>query len=785
MIGALTIAAALVLAAPPSPPLLEAPAWMEDPSGALGYREVAALPQGRLRPLRRPTSAGFGLAPRWIRAELYNPGSAPAEGVLAFEFPLVETLDLWLSDDRDGWEHFAGGLELPPADRALSFEGAAHVRRVVLGPGERRTAVLRVWTRGAGFLGLGLYDPPAFERRGLILELSGMGVGGLLVLLVLNARFARRRRRWADVLAWFFLALQTVHVAVASGLVSTLAAVPPGPLASLKAVSAGLSTAAGLGFLRVFLGTAGRRPLLAQALRAGSWSAILAVAMVPVAVVAGSVAVSVAAIIAMAVAGVATVEALLSGHRPARLFLPGLLLFSASSGWYTLSLLTVLPPAPAVVLVEILGAAVTGAFITFAMAQQEESEEGARKERLEALVAERTAGLRQAMGALQAEAAERRGAEEELRRAQKLEAVGRLAAGVAHDFNNLLSAVSTNVGLALEGLPPAHPDREPLEEAIGAVQRAAGLTRQLLAFTRRQVAAPRPVSVDELVQGMARLLGRMVGEDAQLVLDLHGGLPPVQADHGQLEQVLLNLVLNARDAVAPGGRIEIQTGSVDRSPGGGRAVRIRVRDDGAGMDTQTRARIFEPFFSTKPEGRGTGLGLATVYGIVQQHQGTVAVHSEPGMGSTFEIVLPALPQGTPLPVPAAQAPTLPRGNETVLVVEDTDPVRDAARAALRRLGYDVLTAAGGAEALALLEQHAGPVHLLLTDVRMPGMSGPEVAQRVRASRPGIRVLYMTGYGGDALAGTLVDPRDIVEKPFTLDGLGRRVREALGVPPARA
>jgi signal transduction histidine kinase/CheY-like chemotaxis protein len=784
MIGALTIAAALALAAPASPPLLEGPAWMEDPSGSLGYREVAALSQGRLRPLRGPTSAGFGLAPRWIRAELSNPGSAPAEVLLAFEFPLVETLDLWLSDGRDGWEHFAGGLALPRAQRALSFEGAAHVRRIVLGPGERRTAVLRVWTRGAGFLGLGLYDPAAFERRGLILELSGMGVGGLLVLLVLNARFAWRRRRWADVLAWFFLALQTVHVSVASGLVSTLAAIPPGPLASLKAVSAGLSTAAGLGFLRAFLGTAARRPLLAQALCAGSLSAVLAASLVPAAVVAGNVAVSVAGIVAMTVAGVATGEALLSGHRPARLFLPGLLLFSASSGWYTLSLLTLLPPAPALVLVEILGAAVTGAFITFAMALQEESEEGARKERLEALVAERTAGLRQAMGALEAEAAERRGAEEELRRAQKLEAVGRLAAGVAHDFNNLLSAVSTNVGLALEGLPTAHPDREPLEEAIGAVQRAAGLTRQLLAFTRRQVAAPRPVSVDELVQGMARLLGRLVGEDVQLVLDLHGGLPPVQADHGQLEQVVLNLVLNARDAVARGGRIEIQTGSVDRTPGG-RCVRIRVRDDGTGMDTQTRARIFEPFFSTKPEGRGTGLGLATVYGIVQQHQGTVAVHSEPGMGSTFEIVLPALPQGTPLPLPAAQASSLPGGTETVLVVEDTDPVRDAARAALRRLGYHVLTAPGGAEALALLEQHAGPVHLLLTDVRMPGMSGPEVAQRVRASRPGIRVLYMTGYGGDALAGTPVDPRDIVEKPFTLDGLGRRVREALGVPPARA
>jgi signal transduction histidine kinase/CheY-like chemotaxis protein len=782
MIGALPLAAALALAASASAPRLEGPAWLEDPLGTLGPREVAALPQGRLRPLRGPASAGFGRSPRWIRAELWNPGGAPAEVLLAFEFPVVERLDLFLADGRGGWDHLAGGLALPPAERAVSFEGATHVRRLVLGPGERRMALLRVTTPGAGFLGLGLYDAPAFDRRRLIVGLSATGVGGLLVLLALNARFALRRRRREDLAAWLFLALQTVHVAVASGLVSAAAEVPPGPLASLKAVAAGVSTWAGLLFLEDFLGTASRHPALVRALRLGGVAALAAAALVPVAAVAGNVAVSVAGLWALAAAGAATAEALWAGHRPARLFLPGLLLFSASSGWYTLSLLALAPPSPAVTLVEILGTVVTGAFITLAVARQAEWEEGARQEHLEGLVAERTAGLRSALAALQAEEVERRGAEEELRRAQKLEAVGRLAAGVAHDFNNLLSAVSTNVELVLEDLPADHAGREPLEEAIGAVRRASGLTRQLLAFTSRQVAAPRPTSLDELAQGMARLLGRMVGEDARLDLDLHGGLPLVMADQGQLEQVLLNLVLNARDAVGAGGRIELHTGVVDRAMEG-RWVRIRVRDDGVGMDARTRSRIFEPFFTTKPAGRGTGLGLATVYGIVQQHQGTIQVQSEPGKGSTFEILLPALPSQTPVPAPAAPAPAVPGGTETVLVVEDTGPVRRAARSALRRLGYEVLTAGGGQEALALVERHAGPVHLLLTDVRMPGMSGPEVAQRIRGARPGIRVLYMTGYGGDALAGLPVDPGDILEKPFTLEGLGRRVRLALGARPA--
>jgi two-component system, cell cycle sensor histidine kinase and response regulator CckA len=238
------------------------------------------------------------------------------------------------------------------------------------------------------------------------------------------------------------------------------------------------------------------------------------------------------------------------------------------------------------------------------------------------------------------------------RQAQKLEAVGRLAAGVAHDFNNLLTVLSANVGLMLDGLPADHPNRVYQEEALETVRRATGLTRQLLAFTRRQAAAPRPVAVDELVLGMERLLGRLVGDDINLELRLSGELPAVRADPGQLEQVLLNLVVNARDAVLPGGHILVETSLVDPPSPAGRAgphVRIAVRDDGAGMDEETRQHVFEPFFTTKVEGKGTGLGLATVYGVVQQHGGFVAVQSEPGQGACFEVLLPVHSGGTACP----------------------------------------------------------------------------------------------------------------------------------------
>ena len=903
---------AAVLAAAPGPaaragdaPRLEGTAWLEDATGALGPGDVLALPASSLRSLQGTASAGFGTAPRWIRAELVNPRAEHADAVLAFEFPLVDTLDLFLADGEGGFEARAGGLGRSAEARAIAFSAGAHVTTVRLAPGERRALALRIRTPSAGFLGLGVYDADGWRRRQLVLVLSALGVGGLLVLLALSARFGLRRRRRMDLDAWAFLACQTVHVGVASGLVPTLLELPPATLAGAKALFAGVSAGAGVLFVRAFAATRDRHAGLERVLVAGAALAFAANLVIPFDLVAGNLAVSWTGLLAIGFAAVGLGEAVLAGHRPARTLLPGLVLFAGATGWYLLSLVTLAPPSPYVVLVETLGAVVTGVFITLAISRQDEIEVGSRTGALEALVAERTSGLREALGALQAESAERRDAEErfrlafgtspdpmvitrlrdglilavnpgfcalhgveeegvlgrtvvdlglwldadarsrfaaqlavtgavrdfeatfrgasgeartclvtagvlrqggvdyvfsagkdvtearataarrqrleeDLRQAQKLEAVGRLAAGVAHDFNNLLTAISANVGMAHASLASDHADREHLDDALEAVKRATGLTRQLLTFTRRQAADPRPVDVDELVRGMARMLGRLLGEDVHLDLALAGGLPRVQADPGQLEQVVLNLVLNARDAVGPGGRIALSTG-LERGDGTGGRVRLTVRDDGAGMDAPTLSRIFEPFFTPKPSGRGTGLGLSTVYGIVQAHGGSIVVHSEPGRGSRFEVSLPALPEGARTPVPAGAARAPVGAGETVLVVEDTDMVREAARAALRRAGYQVVAAASGPEALERLRAHGGAVHLLLTDVRMPGMNGPEVAEKVRLERPEVKVLFMTGYGGEVLDDAHVDARDIVEKPFALDELARRVRERLSRP----
>jgi len=382
--------------------------------------------------------------------------------------------------------------------------------------------------------------------------------------------------------------------------------------------------------------------------------------------------------------------------------------------------------------------------------------------------------------------AERRRLEDALRQSQKLEAVGRLAGGIAHDFNNLLTGISGNVGLALLETQGGDPVRPLLVEIEDVVRRAASLTRQLLAFSSRQRMAPRPVSLNATLEDLRRLLGRLIGEEVTLALALAPALPPVLADPGQVEQVVVNLVVNARDAIAGRGRIDVSTravevtaGSPDR-PAGHHAV-LAVRDSGGGMAPDVLAHAFEPFFSTKG-GKGTGLGLATVYGIVRQHGGFVEVTSAPGQGSTFEVHLPLAPAGEPLAPslePGAQR-ALPGGSETVLLVEDEPVVRDAARALLSRLGYRVLAAPGGLDGLVAARGHAGPIHLVVSDLMMPGLNGAELWAALRRERPEARVLFITGYGGDALAraGLDADRVPVLPKPFSVETLARRVRELL-------
>ncbi len=382
--------------------------------------------------------------------------------------------------------------------------------------------------------------------------------------------------------------------------------------------------------------------------------------------------------------------------------------------------------------------------------------------------------------------------EEQLRQAQKMEAVGQLAGGVAHDFNNLLTVISGNCDLLLGATAADDPDRAPLVDIRAAGDRAANLTRQLLAFSRRQILEPRLVDVHEVVAGIEKMLRRLIGEDVLLATDLAADPSWVKVDPGQLEQVVMNLAVNARDAMPRGGSLTIRTRNAEADlfadvaeSTGGRArprVALSISDTGAGISPEARPHIFEPFFTTKEVGKGTGLGLATVYGIVKQSGGDISVESEPGKGSTFTILLPSHPpprrSGS-----GASLPAVPRGTGTILVVEDEDAVRRVVKIALESTGYKVIEARGGAEALELARTHAKRLDALVTDVVMPGMSGRELAERIRRDLPALKVLYMSGYTDDAVMrhGVVESGVAFLQKPFSPLALARKVRDLLDTP----
>jgi len=378
--------------------------------------------------------------------------------------------------------------------------------------------------------------------------------------------------------------------------------------------------------------------------------------------------------------------------------------------------------------------------------------------------------------------------EAQLRQAQKMEAVGRLAGGIAHDFNNLLTAILSYADFLLGGLGADHPAREDAEEVRRAALKAADLTRQLLAFSRRQVLQPKLIDLNAVVIEMEKLLRRLIGEDVTLHTALGGNLGVVRADPSQVEQVIVNLAVNARDAMPRGGTLTIATANADadevRGHGRvvvapGRYVMLRMSDSGEGMDAATRARLFEPFFTTKEQGRGTGLGLATVYGIVKQSGGYIWVESEAGRGSAFTIYLPcveaaAVPAGAAAPRREAAS-----GEETILLVEDDDAVRSLTRRTLVGQGYRVIEAANAAEALRAAAAHEGPLDLLLTDIVMPGMNGRELAEALVTTRPGTALLFVSGYTDDALIrGETDGAAPFLQKPFSSAALLGRVREVL-------
>ena len=383
-----------------------------------------------------------------------------------------------------------------------------------------------------------------------------------------------------------------------------------------------------------------------------------------------------------------------------------------------------------------------------------------------------------------------RQSEEQLRQAQKMEAVGRLAGGVAHDFNNLLMVMRGYGELLLNQLDANDPLRRNAEEIQKAAERATALTQQLLAFSRKQVLQPKVLDLNAVVTEVEKMLRRLIGEDIELTAVLDLALGRVKADPGQIEQIILNLAVNARDAMPQGGRLTLKTANVTLDQAyvrqhlgatPGPYVLLAVSDTGVGMDAETRSHIFEPFFTTKGAGKGTGLGLSTVYGIVKQSGGTIWVESAPGRGTTFEIYLPLVEEATANGElhPALPPPT-PGGTETILVVEDEMSVRKLAAEFLGSNGYRVLEAQDGAEALQVCEEHRAPIHLLLTDVVMPGMSGRELAVRLVGARPEMKVIYVSGYTDDAIVqhGVREEGTVFLQKPFSLDALARTVREAL-------
>ena len=394
----------------------------------------------------------------------------------------------------------------------------------------------------------------------------------------------------------------------------------------------------------------------------------------------------------------------------------------------------------------------------------------------------------------------RRHLEDQLRQAQKMEAIGRLAGGVAHDFNNLLAAIMGHGELLLRRLEPNQPQHRHAEAIQKAATRGALLTRQLLAFSRKEVLAPSVLDIHLVVAEMEEMLRRLIGEHIELVIVLGERPVHVRADRGQLEQVIMNLAVNARDAMAEGGVLTVEVATVERAPAGagggspggsggapaaGPFVTIAVTDSGCGMDAATAARIFEPFFTTKEQGKGTGLGLSTVYGIVEQSGGSITVDSLPGRGTTFTVALPRLEERVAPAGAEALAPADRRGSETVLLVEDEPSVRAVAREALETHGYHVIEAQHGVEALAVARAHAGAIHLLVTDMVMPQMGGRELAERLRAIRPELRVLFMSGYTDDIVVrrGISRATSAFIQKPFAVSAFTRKVRETLDAPPA--
>ncbi len=752
---------------------------LEDPGGALRVEEVARAPAAAFARGMNPPRRGLLPTVYWLRMAVENPEPAEATWQIAYGYPLITRIDLHESL-AGSWVTRVGGLAVPLAERTLLHGGSFHFGSVILSPGERRTLLLRVETRSSLLSAPEAWEPTQLARHQWgVTAAFGIGVGVLLILAAL--------RLYGQLVLRMPLGVSGVPFILSfAALMGTLTGIGPTFLwpsaarwwMSATGVLAAGAAALAMHFVRGFLEMRTHAPRLDRLLAA--LSLLAGGASLWAAIDRGTGALVTAAVIAPALvlAGVAAIQGARRGQRPARLFLlaAGVILVSGLS--FTASILGVAPPSAAAPLALMAGFVVGGTILTVALADGALLAGRRARTLLEQEVAVRTRDLHSAVEQLQAEAGERRAtvealreSEARLREAQKLEAVGRLAGGVAHDFNNLLTVITANTGLALSDLPEDGPVRESLLEIRDAARRAGSLTRQLLAFGRRQVIAPQPVDLSQHLEGMRGMLTRLLGEDVDLVFDLAPGPEPVMADATQLEQVIMNLAANARDAVPRGGRVAIATRAATLAEASGERAAgrygvLEVTDNGTGMTPEVKAQIFEPFFTTRRS--GTGLGLATVYGVARQHGGFVEVESQLGRGSTFRVWFPVAEEPAAHPertTPPASA-ILPASG-TVLLAEDEVGVREVVRQSLERAGWKVLAAADGVAALELLDAHADGLDALITDVVMPRMNGRELASAVQARLPDLPVLYVSGYPEAVISrnGLLAPGLSLLRKPF--------------------
>jgi signal transduction histidine kinase/ActR/RegA family two-component response regulator len=734
----------------------------------------------------------------WLRFEIENADAAERAWSLTYDYPMVEELDVHVGAPGRTPARYRGGIAVPAADRRVVNRGPFHEVPIVLAPHARAEVHVRVVTRGSMMIGVTLQETEAVGQRFLrLLAAQGLNLGVLLALTILNLYFwvALRDRSHAH-LALLIVAFAGYELAVTGLGAAFLWTDAPRWTVAAPSLFAALSVPLGLRFARRFLGVTEVAPRLDGA-RHVAWTALPCAILALVDVRAANTLTSVVGVLTLFVVLAWAFASLRAGYRPARFFFGGLVGFFVAALAFVATTLGVLAPNPVAFHGMHFGFSFASIVFACALADRVRSADRLATAALEAAVRERTRQLEESVGALRREADERRRAEaarreseEHLRRAQRIEAVGRLAGGVAHDYNNLLTSVSANVGFLLLDLPADDPRRGVLEEMADAVERGAKLTRQLLALGRIQVVEPRPLAVNGLVENLRRLLTRLLGGNVELRLALDPGAELVLADPAQLEQVVVNLVLNARDALPSGGRITLTTRTVEVVAGAepvpdarpGRYLRLEVADTGLGIPPDVARHLFEPFFTTKAEGKGSGLGLATVHGIVVRHGGFVEVDPNPGRGAVFRVHFPVAEGAAAAASPRAAPRPLPGGTERILLAEDEHVVREGTARLLERLGYQVFAARDAGEALRIAEEQ-GPFDLLLADVVLGDLTGRELALRLGARAPGVRVVLASGHARDVLGEAGVTTGDVhfVAKPFTPAVLASKVRAALDAP----